>query len=73
MNMSMGINPMVSNRMKPNWTYEEQLTNEAIIDQVKVLDLITIELTSQIFFAAQEQRVVLYRDFEKYRCIYMDY
>ena len=47
--------------------YEEQLTNEAIIDQVKVLNLITIELTSQTFFAAQEQRVVLYRDFERYR------
>ena len=51
--------------------YQNQLTDEAIQDQVKVLKprcktTLHVLFLSEIFFIAQEKRVLLYRDYEKY-------
>lgn len=45
--------------------YEERLTNEAVLDQIKVHSP-TIKLLQKTFFAAQELRVSLYHEFETY-------
>ena len=43
--------------------YEERLTNEAVLDQVKV-SLHPLKRWRKTFFAAQELRVSLYHEFE---------